>query len=90
MSSDAPAAAPAAKSHRAEGRLEHFDGKDLTISHGPVQSISWGAMTMEFKAPAAGLPPGVKAGDPIAFEFVQSPDGSFAVTRIERRGGTKP
>jgi Cu(I)/Ag(I) efflux system membrane fusion protein len=47
-------------------------------------------MTMDFKAPVAGLPPGLKAGDPIAFEFVQSPDGSFAVTTIAPRNRAKP
>ena len=79
-----------AASHHAEGRLERTDGKDLTISHGPVPSIGWGPMTMDFKAPPAGLPAGLKAGDAIAFEFVQSPDGSFAVTRIAPRSGARP
>jgi len=76
--------------HHAVGRLEKVSGADLTISHGPVPSIGWGPMTMDFKAPAAGLPPGVKAGDAIAFEFVQSPDGSFAVTAMAPRTGAKP
>ena len=54
-----------------------------------MPSLQWGAMTMEFKAPAAGLPPGLKAGDPIAFEFMQSGAGTFEVTRIERKGVAK-
>ena len=89
MTSGEPAAA-ATPAHRAQGRLERVAGKDLTISHGPVPSIGWGPMTMDFKAPAAGLPAGIKAGDPIAFEFVQSSDGSFAVTTIAPRTGAKP
>ena len=89
MTPDTPAGA-ATPAHRAEGRLEKVSGADLTISHGAVPSIGWSPMTMDFKAPAAGLPPGLRAGDSIAFEFVQSPDGSFAVTTIGPRGGAKP
>ena len=78
MSGGAPA-------HHAEGRLERVEGKMLTISHGPVPSLKWGAMTMEFAAPA-DLPKDLKAGDPVRFEFVQTPAGEFAVTKIERGG----
>ena len=81
--------AQGAKPHRAEGKLEAIGKGELTISHGPVPSLQWGSMTMDFKAPAAGLPPGVKAGDPIAFEFVQSGAGTYDVTRIERKGAAK-
>ena len=87
---NAEGAAPAqagAQSHRAEGKLERIGHHDLTISHGPVPSLKWGPMTMDFNAPAAGLPPGLKPGDAIAFEFVQSPQGSFDVTKIERKAG---
>jgi len=89
MTPEAAAATPVA-ANRAEGRLEKITGTELTISHGPVASIGWGPMTMDFKAPAAGLPATLKAGDPVAFEFVQSPDGSFAVTAIAPRAGGKP
>jgi Cu(I)/Ag(I) efflux system membrane fusion protein len=81
----APAATPQA--HRAEGKIEHVHGKELTISHGPVPSLKWGPMTMDFAAPKSGLPQGLKAGDPITFEFVQSPAGTFDITKIERKGG---
>ena len=80
-----PQGAAAGQAHRADGVLESVEGKTLTISHGPVPSLKWGDMTMEFAAPAAGLPAGIKAGDRVAFEFVQSPRGTFDVTRIERK-----
>ena len=83
-------AAATAAAHRAEGRLEKVGDKDLTLSHGPVPSIGWGSMTMDFAAPKAGLPPGLKAGDAIIFEFVESPPGTYQVTKIERRAGAKP
>ena len=77
-----------AQSHRAEGKLERIGKGDLTISHGPVPSIQWGPMTMDFNAPKGGLPAGLKEGDPITFEFVQSAQGSFEVTKIERKPGS--
>ena len=76
--------------HRAQGRIEHIDGSTLTVSHGPVPSLKWGAMTMEFAAPKSGVPVGVAVGDAVSFEFVQTPAGDFAVTRLERVAGAKP
>jgi Cu(I)/Ag(I) efflux system membrane fusion protein len=73
--------------HHAEGTIEEVDPKIITVSHGPVPSLQWGPMTMEFEAPASGMPPGLKVGDAIRFEFVQTPAGEFQVTKIERTGG---
>jgi Cu(I)/Ag(I) efflux system membrane fusion protein len=89
MSGAMPAPAAGMQAHHAEGRVERNDGKTLTISHGPVPSLNWGAMTMEFNAPASGMPD-LKAGDEIRFDFVQTPAGAFAVTKIERAGAGQP
>jgi Cu/Ag efflux protein CusF len=45
------APAPQAVGHRAEGTVDSVDAKDGTVSlsHGPVASLKWPAMTMEFK-----------------------------------------
>ncbi len=75
--------------HKGEGKVEKIGAKDVTISHGPIPTLEWGPMTMEFNAPK-GLPQGLKAGDPVIFEFVQSPQGTFDITKIERRGGGAP
>jgi Cu(I)/Ag(I) efflux system membrane fusion protein len=77
----------ASASHHAEGRLENVHEGTLTVSHGPVPELKWPAMTMDFAAPKGGLPPGLKAGDAVAFDFVQTPAGEFQVTRIERKPG---
>ena len=57
-----------------------------SISHGPVSSLKWPAMTMEFKSPAGGLPPGLKAGDAIRFDFVITRDGEYQTTKVEAMG----
>ncbi len=79
-------AAAAAPTHKAEGVMVTGDDKFLTIKHGAVPSAGMGAMTMEFKSPAGGLPQGLQAGDPIRFEFVITRDGEFQTTRVERAG----
>lgn len=61
----APAAAAPVEG---QGVVKAVDGKagKITIAHGPIKALNWGAMTMAFKADAAVLK-GVAAGDKIAF-----------------------
>jgi Cu(I)/Ag(I) efflux system membrane fusion protein len=74
----------AAVSHRAEGTVEEIDAATgvLSLSHGPVATLDWPAMTMEFKAANASLLQGRKAGDRIAFEFVERGPGEWVITSI--------
>ena len=78
-----------APAHKADGVMVTGDDKFLTIQHGAIPSAGMGAMTMEFKSPPDGLPPGLKAGDPIRFEFVITRDGDYQATKVERGGGRK-
>ena len=49
----APAAGQATDvTHRGEGKVESIGKEEITISHGPIASLQWGAMTMGFKLPA--------------------------------------
>ena len=73
--------------YQAEGLVEAIDPSGVTISHGPIAALQWPAMTMQFKAPAAGLPSGIKAGDRVAFEFVQRREGYALTTIVPARGG---
>jgi Cu(I)/Ag(I) efflux system membrane fusion protein len=73
------AAAPA---HRAEGKIEKIGREGITISHGPIPSLQWGPMTMDFKPPAGGLPKNVKEGDTVVFEFHQGKEGVFEITTV--------
>jgi Cu(I)/Ag(I) efflux system membrane fusion protein len=73
--------------HRAEGSLVSVDAHSLLIKHGPVPSAGMGSMTMEFLAPKA-LPPGLKAGDRVRFEFTASPEGEYRAVKVEKLGAT--
>lgn len=83
------AAAAAAAQHEAHPKVEATGkveaiGKDtLTLSHGPIESLKWPPMTMEFKRPPApGLPAGLKVGDAVGFEFYTEADGIPQLTRV--------
>jgi len=82
--------APAAATHKGEGKIEQIGKQDVTLSHGPIPSMQWGEMTMDFKAPASGVPAGVKPGDTVAFEFMQNAQGQFELTAIQPKAGAKP
>ncbi|WP_439673215.1 Efflux transporter, RND family, MFP subunit (plasmid) [Cupriavidus necator] len=94
--SAAPAASPpaaAAPEHEGVGRIEAVTGEGLTISHGPIPSAQWGAMTMDFAAPPAGLPKGLKSGDAIRFRFHLNSDGMAILSSVEPAAsaqGAKP
>ena len=71
--------------HHAAGTLDGVDAAsgNLTISHGPIASLKWPAMTMEFTPANPALVAGIKPGSRIAFEFVERKPGEWVITRIE-------
>ena len=82
--SEINAAAPAmtAPVHHAVGMLEKIEKDEVMISHGPVPSLQWGAMTMGFKPPTGGMPAGMGVGDTVSFGFIQGKDGDFNIATI--------
>jgi Cu(I)/Ag(I) efflux system membrane fusion protein len=75
MSPAAPAApvpAPGAAvpgTHEGEGRVESTSADALTISHGPVATLGWPPMTMDFGKPEAKAFADVRTGDTVRFHF---------------------
>jgi Cu(I)/Ag(I) efflux system membrane fusion protein len=71
--------------HRAEGTVDSVDAKAGTISltHGPVASLKWPAMTMEFKAANASLLPALKPGAKVSFEFIERQPGEWVITSVK-------
>ena len=64
-----PDAANTAPRHQGEAKVESVGRDALTLSHGPIPSLKWGPMTMDFKLPPRGLPRGLATGDKVSFEF---------------------
>ena len=65
----APTAANTAARHTGAAKIEAIGRDTMTLSHGPIASLQWPAMTMDFKLPKGGAPRGLEAGDRIDFEF---------------------
>ncbi len=70
--------------HRGEGRIEMIAKDELMLSHGPIASLKWGAMTMGFVPPVAGMPGGLAVGDRITFTFRARAAGEYEVLTIAR------
>jgi Cu/Ag efflux protein CusF len=65
--------------------VEDVDLKDGTVSmsHAPVPSLKWPAMTMEFKAANPALLQALKPGAKVDFEFVERAPGEWVITSIK-------
>ncbi len=94
MQRQAPAAsataapAPASPQHQGTGKVLELTAQEVTLDHGPIPSMQWGAMQMPFKLPSAEVAKGLKVGDPVRFSFSQNNDG-FVIQKIERDGAAK-
>jgi Cu(I)/Ag(I) efflux system membrane fusion protein/cobalt-zinc-cadmium efflux system membrane fusion protein len=83
------ASKPAASvGHQGEGRVEESDAKagTVTIAHGPIPSLKWPAMSMEFKVSNNGLMAGLQPGAAVVFEFVERGQGEWVVTAVKPMG----
>lgn len=83
MEDAAPVQSNTEQRYTGQGKLEAIDKDAVTLSHAPIPALKWGAMTMEFGLPAAGLPAGLKPGQSVSFEFVLNKEGTAVLTRIE-------
>ena len=78
-------AAPASAGHRAQGTVEAIDPATgmVSIAHGPVESLKWPAMTMEFKLANDSLRAALKPGSAVSFEFVERAQGEWVITQAQ-------
>jgi Cu/Ag efflux protein CusF len=70
--------------HTAEGTLNSVDraAGTVNISHGPVASASWPAMTMSFKLADPSVATNLEAGQKVGFHFTIEGGMSATVTQI--------
>ena len=76
--------------HKAEGTIESIDVKEGTVSinHGPIPSLKWPGMTMNFKVANASLLKDLKPGASIGFEFVERQPGEYVITSMQSVAST--
>jgi Cu(I)/Ag(I) efflux system membrane fusion protein len=71
--------------HRGEGSIEAIDvaNTTVTLAHGPITSLSWPAMVMDFKVPNSALLRTLKPGQEIVFEITEASPGEYIIVRIQ-------
>ena len=74
--------------HQAEGTVEEADTKTgtVTLAHGPVASLKWPAMSMEFKVANGALLKDLQPGAAVAVEFVERGQGEWVITAARPQG----
>ena len=92
-----PSAISSATRHEGEAKIDAIGKDAMTLTHGPIASLKWGAMTMDFKAlPPKDLPRNLAVGDKVRFEFYMDADGLPQLTRMSPQAtaptsaGSKP
>ncbi len=80
----ASAPVPGGRVHHGEGTVESVAPDGLTISHGPVATLQWPAMTMGFSRPGPSDFADIKAGDRVRFEFRAGGPTGYALVAVER------
>lgn len=70
--------------HSGQGNVTSVAGDQVSIAHGPIETLGWPAMTMTFRAESPQLVEGIAVGDSVAFQFRQS-GGRSVLTSISKR-----
>jgi Cu(I)/Ag(I) efflux system membrane fusion protein len=85
----AGAAANGAVTHRGEGNIEAVDAAHgiVTLAHGPIASLKWPAMTMDFRVQDPALARTLKPGQKIGFDFIDAGGGEYVIVRAQPAPG---
>ena len=80
------AAAPA--NHRGEGSIDAVDAAraTVTLTHGPIASLKWPAMTMDFLVKDPALLRTLKPGQKITFDMIEASAGEYVIVRAQPVG----
>ena len=70
------------------GIVEKATGQALTLSHGPIPELKWGAMTMGFNKPNKEAFAQIKPGDNVEFSFKEGKEG-YVLEDVKPATGAK-
>jgi Cu(I)/Ag(I) efflux system membrane fusion protein len=86
-----PAGKPSGGGHVGRGQVNEVDAAQgrIDITHGPIPSMKWPEMRMEFRVEDKARLGEIKPGEKIEFEMRGEPDagGDYVITRIRRQDG---
>lgn len=83
IAADGVPTAKVASQPPSEGTVRRLDraAGSITITHGPIENLGMGAMTMTFSFKKGVVPASVKDGDKVRFR-AEEKDGQYAVVRV--------
>lgn len=70
--------------HKGQGSVNKIDvaAGVVNLTHGPIKSLDWMGMTMNFKVKNTANLDKIKVGMKVDFEVSKEPDGAFVITTI--------
>lgn len=73
----------AAAAHSGHGKVNsvNLEAGTINLTHGPIKSLRWPAMTMDFKVHDPALAKDLKPGDQVDFELVKM-EGAYHIMKI--------
>ena len=78
------ASAATAIIHEAQGTVESVEPDSITISHGPIATLKWPAMTMGFSKPTATAFADIKPGDTVHFQFKEGGASGYVLVAVHK------
>ena len=72
------------QAHKGQGTVNNVDAKagKVNLTHGPIASLKWPGMTMDFQVKDPAVLKGVTPGQKVEFNIVQTGPGQFVISRI--------
>lgn len=87
----APASAAMAAPHMGRGTVEDLAPESITISHGPIASLKWPPMTMEFSRAEPKAFADIQVGDTVQFTFKEGGAMGYELLSVQKLpAGSKP
>ena len=70
--------------HKGQGAVNSVDAKanKVNLTHGPIATLKWPGMTMDFQVRDQAVLKGVTPGQDVEFDIVQAGQSQFIITRI--------
>ncbi|MDQ3127101.1 MAG: copper-binding protein, partial [Chloroflexota bacterium] len=65
--------------------VERIAPDSITLSHGPVASVKWPAMTMGFSKTVPKAFPEIKEGDAVRFKFKEGGPSGYELVEVEKQ-----
>lgn len=78
------AEATIAQMHKGHGKVNKVDIQDgkINMTHGPIKSLGWAGMTMDFKVKDKAILNNIKPGQMVDFDVAKDGSGLYYVNRI--------